>query len=241
MRQECPLSPLLYVLVSEGLSTRIRKCKEIEGFQLPRVGGLQFKISQYADDATNFVKNERSLCHLLRVVHKYEQGSGAKLNTSKSEAMWLGRWRANGASPFGLNWVSKVKILDVYFSNGLISVEPDIWKARLGKLQSVLNLWKQRELSFLGRAMIVNVLGASRCWYTAKILAPLSGSSIPTTVSFGRLSGKEKWNRSVGSVVARRFVAVASMLSTFVQNVLVFACLVFPAYAIILAVKSGTF
>ena len=172
VRQGCPLSPLLYVLISEVLSTQIRKCKEIEGFQLPGAGGLQFKISQYADDATNFVKNERSLCHLLRVVHKYEQGSGAKLNTSKSEAMWLGRWRANGASPFGLTWVSKVKILGVYFSNGLISVESDNWKARLGKLQSVLNLWKQRELSFLGRAMIVNVLGASRFWHTAKILAP---------------------------------------------------------------------
>ena len=63
-------------------------------------------------------------------------------------------------------------ILGVYFSNGLISVESDNWKARLGKLQSVLNLWKQRELSFLGRAMIVNVLGASCFWHTAKILAP---------------------------------------------------------------------
>ena len=56
VRQGCPLSPLLYVLVSEVLSTQIRNCKEIEGFQLPGAGGLQFKISQYADDATNFFK-----------------------------------------------------------------------------------------------------------------------------------------------------------------------------------------
>ena len=172
VRQGCPLSPLLYVLVSEVLSTQIRKCKEIEGFRLPGAGGLQFKVSQYADDATNFVKNERSLCHLLRVVNRYEKGSGAKLNTSKSEAMWLGRWRANGASPFGLTWVSKVKILGVYFSNGLLSVDSDNWTSRLDKLQSVLNLWKQRELSFIGRAMIVNVLGASRFWHTAKVLIP---------------------------------------------------------------------
>jgi len=56
VRQGCPLSPLLYGLVSEVSSTHIRKCKEIEGFQLRGAGGLQFKISQYADDATNFVK-----------------------------------------------------------------------------------------------------------------------------------------------------------------------------------------
>ena len=93
VRQGCPLPPLLYVLVSEVLSTQIRRCKEIEGFQLPEAGGLQFKVSQYADDATNIVKTERSLCHFLRIVQKYEQGSGAKLDLAKSEAMWLGRWR----------------------------------------------------------------------------------------------------------------------------------------------------
>ena len=172
VRQGCPLSPLLYVLVSEVLSTQIRKCNQIEGFRLPGAGGLQFKLSQYADDATNFVKSERSLCHLLRIVTIYEKGSGAKLNTTKSEAMWLGRWRANGASPFGLTWVSKMRILGIYFSNGLVSVESDNWKVKLDKLENVTNLWKQRELSFLGRAMIINVLGASRFWHTAKIIIP---------------------------------------------------------------------
>lgn len=98
MRQGCPLSALLYVLVSEVLSTQIRKCKVIEGFRLPGAGGLQYKISQYADDATNFLKTEKSLFHLLEIVRKYEKGSGAKLNTAKSEATWLGRWRDNGAS-----------------------------------------------------------------------------------------------------------------------------------------------
>ena len=101
-----------------------------------------------------------------------EIASGAKLNTTKTEAMWLGRWRANGASPFGLKWVSKIRILGVFFSNGLVSVESDNWKPKLDKLENVLNLWRQRELSFVGRTMIINVLGASRFWHVAKILAP---------------------------------------------------------------------
>lgn len=46
VRQGCSLSPLLYVLVSEVLSTQIRNCKDIEGFLLPGAGGLQSKISQ---------------------------------------------------------------------------------------------------------------------------------------------------------------------------------------------------
>ena len=133
---------------------------------------LQFKISQYADDATCFLKSESSLCHLLQVVRRFEIASGAKLNTTKTENMWLGRWRANGASPFGLKWVSKIRILGVFFSNGLVSVESDNWKAKLDKLENVLNLWRQRELSFVGHTMIINVLGASRFWHVAKILAP---------------------------------------------------------------------
>lgn len=172
MRQGCPLSPLLYVLVSEVLSTQIHKCKEIEGFRLPGAGGLQFKVSQYADEATNFLKTERSLFLLLQIVHRYEKGSGAKLNTARSEAMWLGRWRDNGATPYGLKWVNKMIIVGVYFSNGLLSVEQDNWKPKLDKLKSVLNLWSSRELSFIGHAMILNVVGASHFWHVAKILAP---------------------------------------------------------------------
>ena len=108
----------------------------------------------------------------MQVVEKYERGSGAKLNTSKSEAIWLGRWRYNGASPFRFNWVSKLRILGVYFSNGLVLVESENWRTKLDKLESVLNLWKQRELSFVGRALIVNVLGVSRFYHVAKIISP---------------------------------------------------------------------
>jgi len=115
-----------------------------------------------------------SLSHLLRVVRRYELGSGAKLNSSKSEAMWLGRWRAKGDSPFGLKWVNKTQILGVFFSNGLVCVDYANWRAKLDKLSSVLGLWGQRNLSFVGHAMIVNVLGASRLWHTAKVIAPPS-------------------------------------------------------------------
>lgn len=105
---------------------------------------------------------------MLAVVNKYEKGSGAKLNSVKSEAMWLGRWRSNVATPFGLKWVNKMRLLGVFFSNGLVSVDEDNWKAQLDKLKSVIGLW------FIGPAMILNVLGASRFWYVAKVLPPPS-------------------------------------------------------------------
>ena len=154
--------------------TQIRNCREIEGFLLPGAGGLQLKISRYADDATLILKSEESLCNVLGIVRKFELGSGAKLNTSKSEAMWLGHWRDMGDSSFGLKWVTKIRILGVFFSNGLVSVENDNWTTKLNKLSLALGLWKERDLSFIGHSLIVNVIGTSRLWHVAKVSAPPS-------------------------------------------------------------------
>ena len=158
---------------------------------------------QYADNATNFVKNERSLCHLLETVNRYERGSGAKLNTAKSKAMWLGRWRANGASPFGFKWVNKLKILGVYFSNGLVNVDEDNWRCKLDKLKRTLGLWSKRDLSVLGRSIILNVLGASRFWHVAKALLPL----IWVSLEYKRAVWPFIWKSKSETVSRKRWVA----------------------------------
>ena len=63
-----------------------------------------------------------------------------------------------------------MKILGVYFSNGLSTVEQENWQPKLSKLEKNLNLWKSRNLSLVGKALIVNTLGASKFWFLAKIL-----------------------------------------------------------------------
>ena len=66
------------------------------------------------------------------------------------------------APPPMVKWVNKMRILGVFFSNGLVSVDQDNWKSKLDQLKSVLNLWSSQELSFVGCSMILNVLRASR-------------------------------------------------------------------------------
>ena len=53
VRQGCPLSPLLYVIMAETIASAIRNCAAIDGFSLP--GNRRVKICQYADDTTIFV------------------------------------------------------------------------------------------------------------------------------------------------------------------------------------------
>ena len=83
VRQGDPLSPLLYILCAEVLACNIRAENKIQGFLLPGALGQQFKIRQYADDSTCFVKEIFSLSVLFSILKRYELGSGAKLNYSK--------------------------------------------------------------------------------------------------------------------------------------------------------------
>ena len=157
VRQGDPLSPLLYVLCVEVLASLIRRSPEIEGFLLPGAGGLQARARLYADDVFAVFKNLKSLKTLFSSIELYEKGTGAKLNMSKTEAMWLGAWRFRSDEPLGLTWVKKMKVLGVFF--GTIPVELDNWMPKINKLEKALNLWRARSLSLKGKALIINVLG----------------------------------------------------------------------------------
>ena len=168
VRQGDPLSPLLYVLCIEALACQIRSCPEIRGFLLPGARGRQAKVRLYADDTTAILKDFRSLVKLFDVISIYEKGSGAKLNKSKTEAMWLGSWKDRTDEPLGLTWVRKMNVLGVVF--GTVPTEIDNWQPRLNKLEGSLDLWKSRSLSFVGKSLLINVLALSKLLYLGRFL-----------------------------------------------------------------------
>ena len=170
VHQGDPLSPLPYVLCVEVLANLIRSSPRIEGFLLPGSRGQQARVCLYADDTTTILRDLRSLHNLFDCINVYEGGTGAKLNRSKTEAMWLGAWRSRCDEPLGLTWVKKMKILGVVF--GTVPAEDLNWQTKLEKLETSLKLWKSRSLSFPGKALIIDVLGLSKLVYLARVLIP---------------------------------------------------------------------
>ena len=53
-RKGCPLSPLLFNIVLEGLATAIREEKEIKGIQ---IGKEEVKFSLFAGDMIQYIKS----------------------------------------------------------------------------------------------------------------------------------------------------------------------------------------
>ena len=169
VRQGCPLSPLLFVLMAEVFAQAIRKCPEISGFRIP--GGREVKISQYADDNTCIVTNSYGIVKVIDVFNEYGRASGARLNHSKSKGLWLGRWRLRSDSPCGLSWLrSSLKIVDLSFGDS--SARSKTWDEVCTKFMSVLKKWEPRFLTLRGKKTVVESLAVSTLWHVANIYPP---------------------------------------------------------------------
>ena len=81
MRQECPLSPLLFNIVLEVLATAMRR-KEIKGIQ---IGKEEVRRSLFADDMILYTENPKDITRkLLELINEYSKVAGYKINTQKS-------------------------------------------------------------------------------------------------------------------------------------------------------------
>ncbi|CAB4041209.1 Hypothetical predicted protein, partial [Paramuricea clavata] len=173
VRQGCPLSPLLYILVAETVSSAIKKDPHIDGIVLP--DGPCVKLFQYADDTSILVRSYQALLSVFSLFARYEKASGAKLNVGTSHGLLFGSWRTRLDLPVPLNWSNvAITVLGCRLGND----DAVDWNSLIERFEGKLCLWKQRQLTFCGRSLIVNMLGLSIFWYQATIF------DMPKTVIF---------------------------------------------------------
>ena len=168
IRQGCPLSALLFVLVVETLAVKIRNSPDVVGFT---IGQYTVKISQLADDTTLILKDEAALQNALYIIDSFKPYAGLSLNKEKTEAMWIGAAKMKKDKPCGLNWTSKpVKALGIWFSTDLSLMYRLNFEERLKKLQIVLNIWSQRDLSLKGKITVIKTLALSQMLYLTSVM-----------------------------------------------------------------------
>lgn len=167
VRQGCPLSPYIFLLVAETLACAIRGNNEIKGIT---VLGNEIKISQYADDTTLVLDGaEKTIAVLLKTLDmSFSVVSGLRLNKKKTEALWIGsnidrQDKAKQTENF--KWPEIVKTLGVKISaipNKAVEVN---FSDKTKKIRMILSTWVYRRLTLKGKILVIKSLGASQLVY----------------------------------------------------------------------------
>ena len=172
IRQGCPLSPLLYILVAEVCGIAIRDHKKIVGI---KYGSYEHRILQYADDTTICVSTFRSIKHVFRVLKKYGFAAGAKVNKDKTEGLWIGSWQNFEPTILnfnnGIGWSSShVKFLGIYVGNQQDYLDQLNLDAVIEKTKKSLKFWKGKYLSIKGLVRVINTYVLSTLWYRTEVI-----------------------------------------------------------------------
>ena len=170
--QGCPISPYLFVLAIEALAIAIRDNPDIRGIN---VGDKEKKISLFADDTVCFLNGETdSFLSLFELLHYFESFSGCRINMLKSEAIHIGSLKNSAEKPFEencLNWRSKTfKALGVTFSLDTKRLYDLNFPMKLNKIEQVVNCWRQRHLSLIGKVTVVKSLLLPQLLYLFSVL-----------------------------------------------------------------------
>ena len=164
LRQGDPLSPYLFLLVSEGLNGLIQQAMtagDLRGFSLCR-NGPRISHLFFADDTLLFCRAElREVQTIQNILQKYELASGQKINSSKT-TLFFGKSVSlvSKNAIKNLLGVPEIKEYECYLGlpavvgrnrrASLNYIKERIW----GKLQG----WKEKLLSQTGREVFLKAV-----------------------------------------------------------------------------------
>ena len=88
------------------------------------IGNKEIKTIMYAVDTTVFVSDTDSISHLLNMLEKFRSISDLQVNTSKTEALWLGCWKDRRDTSFKFKWPEDpICALGVFFSYNTVKAD----------------------------------------------------------------------------------------------------------------------
>ena len=163
-RQGDPISPYLFVICAEVLSHVIRENPDIKGI---KIGDTEIKLSQYADDTTIFLSEDKnSLRSVLDVLRWFNKISGLAINKDKTKVIKIGVSRDRRIpweGQFGLKWTHSFEVLgiqyDVFNLRDITEINLEL---KIVKIKKLIRTWSTRKLSPYGKVVIVKSLLLSK-------------------------------------------------------------------------------
>ena len=135
---------------------------------------MEVKLSAYADDINNFLKNIASVRNTLVELERFEKVSGLRCNLEKCEIMALGNSVEEDLEFCGykLKWVSEIVICGITFSMNSSVLISKNFDPVTEKLISKLNMWNMRDLSLIGKIQVLKTFDISQIQDVMNVIEP---------------------------------------------------------------------
>jgi hypothetical protein len=179
LRQGDPLSPYLYLLITEGLTSLIKKSVasgDLHGVQICR-GAPVVSHLLFADDCFLFCRSTVAECNqLMSILKTYEAATGQEINLSKSEVFFSRNLSLSAQED--LSRIMGVKhVLGTGNYLGLPSMigrkKKEVFAYIKDRIWKRINSWRGRALSKAGKeVMIKSVLQAIPSYIMSIYLLP---------------------------------------------------------------------
>ena len=178
LRQGDPMSPFLFVLMTELLNWLLMKALSLGLFKGLQVGTKNATVIhlQFANDTLLFCEaNEVFLHNIKRILLSFQSISGLAINYSKSGLIVLGKdvaWATGIVKNLGCTLV-QLPITSLGVPLGANTKKFNSWQCVIEKIQCRLNSWKGTCLSRAGRLVQIKaVLNSLPVYYLSIFKLP---------------------------------------------------------------------
>ena len=121
---------------------------------------ITIKGCQYVDDSNSVLKNIGIVPDFFEILHKFEKTSGSKVHYGKTVCLSVNE-DLKDPNNILKPTIGPEKVLGAPLGKNRDD-KGDFWDKRIKKLEAKLNLWRLRNLSFEGKALIIRSLGVSQ-------------------------------------------------------------------------------
>lgn len=170
IRQGCPISALLFILVVEVMATKLRDATDLKGIRVnTKEGQKEIKLSQYADDTTLMLQDATQIPKAIRLITEFGNYAGLKLNIEKTEALLLDpNKKLDDYKHLKIKFShGPIKCLGIYVGGEKKERDTLNWEKNITNLERVIETWKQRDLSLFGKITVIKTLALPKVIFTA--------------------------------------------------------------------------
>ncbi len=177
VKQGDALSCALFIICVEPFFRAIHAAQNIKGFSVRSPFTLETtecKLAGYADDFAPILSNIESVEEVFALYYKFSQLSGVYLNPDKTEVIKIGPHQNDPEDEIYVTYGHKTyliksskRIVICGVSHPIDSPESYVHNIsnKIAKMKQLLNSWRCRSLSIIGKILITKVYGLSQLIY----------------------------------------------------------------------------